>query len=177
MPRVKLLSMAQCSRLVCQPIYPTLLGVPFVCKNFLCVIFFASFCTFTHSTILFAYASLASLYIFQVHSPYSCCNTHHKTQNHFGATLNVKKLTTIPSSHLFYVGQPIFFKHPIHFMMASLFYIHMETSYYHQWVGWIPIFFIHPYAIVTIFPFILHHLCHVCYSLLQLSCIVIRFFS
>jgi hypothetical protein len=33
MPRVKLPSMAQCCRLVCQPIYPTLLGVPFALQE------------------------------------------------------------------------------------------------------------------------------------------------
>jgi hypothetical protein len=90
-------------------LYIGLLGVPFALQELLLHNVFAIFCIFTHSTIFFAYASLTSLYIFQVHSPHSCYNTHHKTQSHFGVTSNVKKLIAIPSSHLFYLRQLVAF--------------------------------------------------------------------
>ncbi len=77
------------------------------------------------------------------------------------------------ASHCFCINCLFFSKHPIHFMMASFFYIHKEVDIIHQWVGCILIFFIHPYVNVTIFLFILHHLCHVCYNMFQLSRIII----
>ncbi len=96
--------------------------------------------------------------IFQAHSPHSYCNTHHKSQSHYGTTLNANKF----NDHFllfFCLRQPIvlglivhFFKHLVPFMMALLLYICMEAITIHQWLKCTLIFSIHPNAIITIFP-------------------------
>ncbi len=70
---------------------------------------------------------------------------------------------TILSSYFFvqsclsFLHQMFFFRHHVHFMMASFLYVHVEAIIVCQWSGCTLILFLHPYVIITpIHPFLVY---------------------
>jgi len=118
---MKLLPTTQCYTLILLHVFPNPFVVLLFYKKILLHIFLLQVFAFTHALQFYMLLFfLLTSTIFQVHSPHSCSNTHHKCQTRICCrkTSNVNKLDIQALLPFIHLRQPTMFALNVHFFQA-----------------------------------------------------------